>query len=82
MSKGYESSVVWFVQYMFNKLRQNEHKKHWRELSEDWLLEALNSEVGELSFALSSGDKDDIIYECADVANFAMMIADKQREKK
>ena len=63
-------------------------KQNWKEgCSVEWLFFKLSEEIGELSKelrALLAGSKTDefIILECADVANFAMMIADKFREER
>ena len=60
---------------MLFKLRQNCHKAHWNTVSNAYLFERLKEEVAELESALS-GDSEDVMLECADVANFAAMIAD------
>lgn len=62
---------------MLLKLRHNKQKAHWSTVSNDWLLTRLKEEVSELECALESGEG--IVYECADVANFAAMIADNVR---
>ena len=41
-----------------------------------YLLDCLNHEILELAIAIDQGVVSDILYEAADVANFAMMIAD------
>ena len=68
----------------------NLRKKHWRKLYMGQLLDLLNNEKSELvravyaleNYSLSATKKDfeNVINEAADVANFAMMIADKARE--
>jgi len=73
-----------FASEMLEKLKENSHKEHWSTLDDWYLLESLERELAELGAALSirlSSDKDlvfdrAVISECADVANFAMMIAD------
>ncbi len=64
---------------MMQKLRKNRHKAHWNTVSQAWLLGRLKDEVEELQLALQEGW--DVISECADVANFAMMIADNEMNK-
>lgn len=67
---------------MEKKLQENRHKgDRWGWLSEDssFLFVKLNRERLELGQALLLSGNDEIIRECADVANFAMMIADKAR---
>lgn len=60
-------------------LRKNDHKSHWKNYSLKWLLRRLKTEVRELERAINKITKDtgpDVDSECADVANFAMMISD------
>ena len=66
--------VLAFALEMESKLRANDHKAHWRECSLDYLLTRLEQEALELREAINCGDG--VIGEAADVANFAMMIAD------
>lgn len=77
--------VMRFAQHMEAKLRENDHKEHWRKgYTMDHLWDnsdALESEVAELLeslHALNNGQctAEEVIKECADVALFAMMIAD------
>lgn len=63
---------------MYLKLRENSHKAHWNTVSNDWLFARLMDEVHELNEVMDE-DPEKIIRECADVANFAMMIADNAR---
>lgn len=73
------SNVIrWFGQKMLNKLAKNKHKGFlWRSDNASVLLDRLEKELQELDDVLDSGDKEAIINECADIANFAMFIADK-----
>ena len=66
--------------HMFEKLRRNAHKAHWQTVTNQWLFDRLKQEVAELENALADGI--DIVHECADVANFAAMIADNVTNKK
>ena len=66
--------VLAFASVMESKLRANDHKAHWRECSLDYLLTRLEQEALELREAINCGEG--VISEAADVANFAMMIAD------
>lgn len=61
---------------MLAKLQANAHKAHWSEVTQAWLLGRLIQEVSELTHALETGHPNEIRSECADVANFALMIAD------
>ena len=70
-------TVLWFVALMFEKLDQNRFKMGWDGCTQNWLLDRLEQEVGELRQAITDNKPArDIAYEAADVANFAMMIAD------
>ncbi len=78
-------AVQWFAVQMEKKLRENDHKKHWSECSVDYLYDRMDQEVVELDRALleverTGNGKEEVIFEAADVANFAMMIADNMRE--
>jgi hypothetical protein len=82
------AEVLWFAQEMEGKLRANDHKGHWDGCRFDYLSRRLAEESEELNKAIlaSSGqitltraEADRIIHEAADVANFAMMIADNAK---
>ena len=66
--------------HMFEKMRKNKHKAHWSTVRVSWLLDRLKEEVAELDRAMYdlniTDRRSEIISECADVANFAAMIAD------
>ena len=71
------TSVNWFAEQMELKLRDNDHKGGWASCEHSWLLDRLKQEVGELEKALDQVDnQENVIKEAADVANFALMIAD------
>ncbi|KKN48571.1 hypothetical protein LCGC14_0651580 [marine sediment metagenome] len=72
----YARSVVRFVDVMLEKLDENRHKDHWSDMSHKWLLNRLRQETIELRGAIKRGRATEIAREAADVANFAMMIAD------
>ncbi len=71
------------------KLRINDHKAHWKTVSCEYLEQRLLEEVAELREALlflrdNPGSKQhifDVQLECADVANFVMMIFDNLRKE-
>lgn len=60
---------------MRRKLAENRHKDHWLTYDPFDVLDNLLREVGELEVEMSSGDLNSIEEECADIANFAAMIA-------
>ena len=70
------ASIMRLALAMEQKLQANEHKADWKACDPLWLLEKLCDEVHELSHALQYNRRDQISDEAADVANFAMMIAD------
>lgn len=73
--------VVWFADAMERKLRENDHKRHWLTLGMQTLSMRLTQEREELRSAVASGSASVTLDEAADVANFAMMIADKVRRE-
>ena len=80
-----------FALAMKEKLRRNVRKLDWRECTFEYLVERLHDETRELLNELAEAKKRvawlphdlrvRIIEEAADVANFAMMIADIARHK-
>ncbi|MGE3624103.1 MAG: hypothetical protein AB7H77_09590 [Bdellovibrionales bacterium] len=69
--------VLAFAEEMEAKLRWHDNKGGWQNCSHADLLERLREETGELQAAVDGKCAASIIVkECADVANFAMMIAD------
>ena len=85
--------LLWFAGKMHEKLAipKNQQKGDPRTCSSRYLFELLQKEVDELDAALTMSDvkrnilsgawKRRIIEESADVANFAMMLADKANEE-
>jgi len=70
--------VRWFAEKMEEVLRENDHRGGWEDMSALELFSCFLGEVYELDSALWHGDGD-VVKECCDVANYAMMIADKMR---
>lgn len=69
--------VAAFALAMEDKLRQNDHKGGWDDCSKQYLAMRLTQEREELRSAIARGDPpEDIMKEAADIANFAMMVAD------
>lgn len=75
-SIGARPVVLWFAAEMEAKLRENDHKGGWSECTVGYLVERLREETVELEMALDAKPFDVVIREAADVANFAMMLAD------
>jgi NTP pyrophosphatase (non-canonical NTP hydrolase) len=66
-----------FAEEMESKLKANDHKGGWRNDSPWALLERLREEEEELATAIARcASPEEIRAEAANVANFAMMIAD------
>ena len=66
-----------FQSEMWKKLKANAHKGGWAKESVLTLLRRAEDELGELRSAVDAGESPErIASECADVANFVMMVAD------
>jgi hypothetical protein len=86
--EGLRPQVVAFAHLMESKLRENDHKGGWEHCDLDWLLKRLKEEAEEIAGPLplvhdlsrSRVERKELARaigrEAADVANFAMMIAD------
>jgi NTP pyrophosphatase (non-canonical NTP hydrolase) len=84
-------TLNWFAKQMEIKLRENDHLCGWKDCTIEWLLSRLGEEVAELEDAMGccsrcgvkriAFDAQEVIQEAADVANFAMMIADVSRRR-
>lgn len=82
--------VNWFSREMEKRLRRQDYSRGcvgWRGSAMRWLYGRLGQESFELADALANQSTETalrteaIIRECADVANFAMMIADNARQE-
>jgi len=80
---GIREEILRFALKMEEKLKENDHKGGWNNSSISYLLSGIERETEELSYAVGQEgqvytrkDRSNIISECADVANFAMMLAD------
>ena len=72
--------LQWFATEMEAKLSENDGKGGWLENDYSYLLKMLKEEVDELEKALIDCSNDpEVVREAADIANYAMMIADKVR---
>ena len=78
--RGICPSLAWFTNAMQTELDNNRHKGGWGSMSQKWLLRRLRQETKELERAIAEGKN--VVEEAADVANFAMMIADNCAESK
>lgn len=82
------ASINWFSSKMEEILSENDYKGGWDHLHFKYLFDMMRLELDELLIAyheidywklLSEEDKNKLICECVDIANFAMMIADNVR---
>lgn len=73
--------VRWFAAEMEKQLVENDHKGGWGASKLAYLSKRLTDERNELSRAIRLKNPESIIKECADVANFALMIADQHGKK-
>ena len=65
--------VLAFAEAMEEKLRENDHKAHWRNYTPAQMFGKLREEIEELTWAFGPEEKRG---ECVDIGNFAMMIWD------
>lgn len=80
--------VLRFAEQMEKKLKKNDRKGGWLDEDYEYLMTCLEEEVEELRTLLDKGgfyyltkrQRNRIIGEAADVANFAMMIADNIKD--
>jgi NTP pyrophosphatase (non-canonical NTP hydrolase) len=80
MSDTLRPAVRDFAAAMEDQLRANDYKPGWQKDDPLDLLLRLREEVVELDNAIDAGaDPSEVLEESADIANFAMMIADVYR---
>ncbi len=71
-------AVGHFADRMEYKLKCNDHKGGWNSCTMEYLLRRLKEEVAELEKMIDDPQlQGGVDLECADVANFAMMIAEQ-----
>jgi len=73
--EGETEGMGYFVEDMLQRMRENRDKGGWSELEFDQLFGMLTRKVLEVHQAKNSMRQ---IYLCADVANYAFMIADNK----
>lgn len=81
---GIRVEILKFAVGMERKLRENDHKGGWKNCDNDYLRTRLQEEVDELEAmfvkygkaSLRPNMKNKLRRECADVANFALMLSD------
>ncbi|SDY43510.1 hypothetical protein [Bacillus sp. 166amftsu] len=74
--------VKWFAEHMESRLQENNHKTGWEDCTVDFLSSQINRNLNELNglfeelpanYSVLSAN---IIRQCSDISNYAMMIAD------
>lgn len=77
--RDYRNDIQWFTDAMVEKLEENDYKGGWEKCENSYLIKRLLDEVGELIECVlnEKATQCTIIPEAADVANIAMMLADK-----
>lgn len=77
-------SVQWFATVMEVNLRGNDHKGGWEEEPFQYFVDRMKDEMEEIEEAMvgtCKSDMMDAVNECADLANFAMMLAENAHKK-
>ena len=75
-----KDTLKWFAGKMLGKLDENTNKLHWRFMSQDYLRASLGTQASKLEKELRiGGSRTEVIHRCANIANYAMMIADNER---
>ena len=78
----YWDSVMTLANKMDEKLSKNAHKGRWEDVNPLWAFKRLIDEASELLEAVLQGfDQDEVWKEAADVANFALIIAEANQRK-
>ncbi len=77
-------SVNRFSERMFKRLLDNAHKSHWSLDSRMFLLQELDKRLQQLKeiYPNESTPVKDFTNKCADIANFAMMLADNYERRR
>lgn len=70
-----------FFEAMLYKLARNTHKGRWEDMDLESSMKRLGEELNELVESIGTGNNVEILMEAADVANFAMIIADIATDK-
>ena len=70
-----------FAEAMEKVLKDNDDKEGWEECSNLYLVQRLVEETSELLKMMDAGELDDMCKEAVDVANFAMMIFDNNKDQ-
>lgn len=75
LALGVDADLKRFFDAMIYKLRRNATKGRWDDVPLDKAFQGLEEETTELKGALSHGSSTEILFEAADVANQALIVA-------
>lgn len=79
----YEDKIKKLTPYMLEKFIQNDNKGSWENCTNYYLINRLIDEIEELIEAIAQEKEiKDIRSECADIANFVVMINDNYTKQK
>ena len=67
-----------FAKEMESRLIENDHKTGWHDCSYDFLINNLNRNLRKLPALIHLNETEKIRKTAADIANYAMMIADNE----
>jgi NTP pyrophosphatase (non-canonical NTP hydrolase) len=75
-------TVNWFAEKMLIQLEVNEirYPEGWSDRQDNLLLAGIAAEFSELLLAIVEGNKKHIVEQAADVACYAMMLADNTKK--
>jgi len=75
--------LPWFFDLMKSRLEEKAHKDDTHKEYSHWLLfEKLHYKIEKLENAIEKDDYKQIEKDCADIANYAMFLAEKNRMEK
>ena len=80
--KDCKAPFDWFTALMWENLAkpENQAKKNWGDMGSEFLLGMIQHEYAQIIQALKSNKPSTIVKDCADLGNYAMMLADLFRE--
>jgi len=74
--EGQQAEIKRFVDAMIYKLAKNSAKGKWESIRLSEARKRLSDEIVELDEAIANGNVVEILLECSDCANFALILSD------